>query len=386
MRTLHLAGFVVVTSPAWLAGAALLVVSLIASLPLGTGGRVEGAFAIVVAIGAASLLAAAIVILWLGRAIVARSRGAAPAEVRVLALGLPPAPEPAPTSPSSELLIGLTAPLLGGILGAVLVAASRAIGGDSTAASALHWGLTWLGGGILVVTGFVSLPLLPLDGGRVVRALAWRMAGDLDRATRITTTIGRGFGYVVLGAGIVATIAGELLLGLWLLLLGWLATRVARSSAERARLEVLTAGLLVRDAIERDPPTIGPALTLDALMAQDDQDALRGVYPVVEDGRLRGVVFVSRVSRRTRRRWREQRAADVMVPRERLRALRETDPLLDAVVRLEGGRVAAFPVVAEADPARLVGLVTRDAVLVRMRARQAILESGIAAAERAPRG
>jgi CBS domain-containing protein len=278
-------------------------------------------------------------------------------------------------------------PVAGFLLGVALVALSRFVaGGGDDLLSAVRWGLTWLGFGVLVVAVFVSLPLLPLDGGRIVRAVAWRLSGDLDRATRITTTIGRTFGYLVLGAGLVATLAGDLLIGIWLLLLGWLATRVARSAAERARLERLTVGLRVSDAIDRDPPIIGPALTVDALMARDEQDNASGVYPVVEDGRLAGVVFATRVSRRARRRWPDLRAADVMVPRARLRSLRESDPLLEAIVRLDSGRVAAFPVVADDDAARLVGLVNRDDVLERLRARQAIVDARVRQAGRPARG
>jgi CBS domain-containing protein len=121
-------------------------------------------------------------------------------------------------------------------------------------------------------------------------------------------------------------------------------------------------------------------------MAQDGRDDARGVYPVVEDGRYLGVVFTTRVGRRTRRRWTELHASDVMVPSGRLLSLHEGDPLLDAVVRLEGGRVAAFPVVADDDPTRLVGLVNRDDVLERLRARQAIVDARVGQAGRAARG
>ena len=121
MTTLHLAGFPVITSPAWLVGASLLIVSLVASLPLGVGARIDGALAIVVAASAAAILAVIIVGLWVGRAIVARARGATATEVRVLALGLPPAPETPPTSAAGELVIALTVPLVGGLLGVVLL-------------------------------------------------------------------------------------------------------------------------------------------------------------------------------------------------------------------------------------------------------------------------
>jgi CBS domain-containing protein len=75
-----------------------------------------------------------------------------------------------------------------------------------------------------------------------------------------------------------------------------------------------------------------------------------------------------------------------MVPRARLRSLRESDPLLEAIVRLDSGRVAAFPVVADDDAARLVGLVNRDDVLERLRARQAIVDARVRQAGRPARG
>jgi CBS domain-containing protein/Zn-dependent protease len=387
MRSIRLLGFRVLLAPAWLIGASLLVTSLVASLPLGLAPRLSAAGALIVAVLVAGLLAVVIVGLELLRALVARRRGVATDEIRILTLGLAPPRAVPPLSPGTEAIVAASAPLVGGVLGASLVLASQGLDGVAAeVVTAIDQALMWLGSGVLVVAAFMSLPLLPLDGGRLVRAVAWRLTGDLGRATALTAAIGRGFGYLVLGAGIITTFVGELLLGLWLLLLGWLATRVARGSADRARLEELTAGLVVGDALDTEPPSIGPSLTLDALLSLDEQADSMGVYPVVEDGRLGGVVFVRRVQRRARRRAAELRAADVMVPLDRLGAPRPGDPLLDAVIRLESGRVDALPVVADDDAARLVGLLTRDRVLERLRARQTLQAARTGQAGRAARG
>ena len=46
------------------------------------------------------------------------------------------------------------------------------------------------------------LPGMPLDGGRVVRALAWARTGDRDRAGRVAARVGRVLGWVTVGVGV----------------------------------------------------------------------------------------------------------------------------------------------------------------------------------------
>src|SRR3712207_1148318 len=44
---------------------------------------------------------------------------------------------------------------------------------------------------------FNLLPGLPLDGGRIVRALVWWRTGDRNKATRVTAATGRGLAYLL---------------------------------------------------------------------------------------------------------------------------------------------------------------------------------------------
>src|ERR671923_434975 len=53
----------------------------------------------------------------------------------------------------------------------------------------------------LLLTGVNALPVYPLDGGRVVRALLWRGTGAMGRATRIAARLGAGFAVLLVMAG-----------------------------------------------------------------------------------------------------------------------------------------------------------------------------------------
>jgi Zn-dependent protease len=66
-----------------------------------------------------------------------------------------------------------------------------------------------------------AIPGLPLDGGRVLRAVVWAMTGRQETATRIATTAGRRFGELMIGVAVLASAFGFVALALWTALLGF---------------------------------------------------------------------------------------------------------------------------------------------------------------------
>ena len=118
--------------------------------------------------------------------------------------------------PSDELAIALAGPGLS--LALALVDPPARPRGRASAASglgAVAGGLLLIGGMNLVL-GIVSLlPGLPLDGGRVVQALAWAHSGDQDRAGRIAARVGRMVGWTIVGIGVAMAIADLVIPGSW---------------------------------------------------------------------------------------------------------------------------------------------------------------------------
>lgn len=85
---------------------------------------------------------------------------------------------------------------------------------------------------MLVMLHFI--PGFPLDGGRALRVLLWRLTADYVRATRVTSWLGWGFGLVMTAGGIaLLVLTQELFTGIFLVVAGLLLQNAATNSRRR---------------------------------------------------------------------------------------------------------------------------------------------------------
>jgi hypothetical protein len=69
--------------------------------------------------------------------------------------------------------------------------------------------------------GFNLVPGFPLDGGRILRAIAWKWTGSFNRCTAIATTTGSLFAYMLISLGVILAYRVDLFSGLWIVFIGW---------------------------------------------------------------------------------------------------------------------------------------------------------------------
>ncbi len=100
---------------------------------------------------------------------------------------------------------------------------------------------------------FNLLPGLPLDGGRIARAIAWKVTGDRARATRIAAGLGRAFSYLLIGLGIFAVSQGSLIAGVWLAVIGFFIGQAARAAVAQSALTAGIERLEVKDVMDGEP-------------------------------------------------------------------------------------------------------------------------------------
>jgi len=141
--------------------------------------------------------------------------------------------------------------------------------------------LQWLGLVNLALLAFNLLPALPLDGGRILRALLWRRSGNFVRATARAARIGSVVAALLIGAGVLEVLAGSIS-GLWLAVIGWFVLEAGRAENRDAGVHAALGGIAVSDLMTRDPITLPSEATLDQVAGTIRGTARHTSYPVLD--------------------------------------------------------------------------------------------------------
>jgi Zn-dependent protease len=157
--------------------------------------------------------------------------------------------------------------------------------------------LSWLA---LVNTGlliFNLVPAFPLDGGRIARAIAWKLTGDRHRATRLAGRLGQGFAYILIGLGLFLVADGDVADGLWLMILGWFLAQGARSAVVSSQFAERIEGVTAADLMDDQPVWIPRSASV---LSAQEEFFLRYRLPWIpmvdeHDGHLVGLLHADRV-------------------------------------------------------------------------------------------
>ena len=212
---------------------------------------------------------------------------------------------------------------------------------------------------------FNLIPAFPLDGGRIARAIAWKLTGDRNRATRFAARLGRLGGYVMVGAGRGALArTGDYVGGIWLAFIGCFLAGAARSAEAQADFSGRIEHIRVADVMDAEPVAIPEGAPLSEA---EQQFFLRygwPWFPVVDSsGQARGRrVAGGRRERARRGAGRRATVGSVMARDDGSSGLRvRLEEPLEKLLTQEGlARLGA--IMAVDGDGMLRGIVTVDAV------------------------
>jgi len=230
----------------------------------------------------------------------------------------------------------------------------------------------------LLLMAFNLVPGFPLDGGRLLRAVLWKVLGNFRQATWVASWCGRGVAGVLILVGAVNFLLGGLLGAFWWIVIGLFLWHAAKASYEQVRFREALKGLTARDALSEAATTVAPDLTLDRLVPEYFYKYRRRSFPVVdESGQVQGLVRLGEVRALPRTEWEVRSVRDVMSTLDEAPTVSPDEELTSVFQKLGQAGDAYLPVVTE--DGRLAGVVTRHEVMTLLQIRTELGEGGASA-------
>ncbi len=314
---------------------------------------------------AAILFFASVLVHELARAMVAKRYGLPVRRITLFLFGGITGLEEEPRSANTELAVALVGPLTSIVIGVIASLLASAAAGraayqaDTTEGVLMALGpgatlLAWLGPINILLGLFNLLPGFPLDGGRVLRAIVWRITGDFRRATRVAAGCGRVLSWLLMACGALMLFGVRVPLlgrgfvgGLWLLFIGWFLNRTALYSYQRMVVIDLLDGVPVARLMRRETPVVSPDMTVSQVVDDYLLGTEEHAFPVVQDGRVVGMITLDDVRKVPRSEWPNKRVEQVMTPVGALGMVKPNEPMTEAFEQLERRNVQSLPVVEE---------------------------------------
>jgi predicted transcriptional regulator len=155
----------------------------------------------------------------------------------------------------------------------------------------------------LLLGVFNLVPAFPLDGGRVFRSILWGATHRFDRATNIASLVGQGFGYLMIGLGLVRLVFGDLAGGVWTMFIGWFLSQAAGAARRDRRLRESLRGVQVRQLMDPTVPFVDAHSSVQQLVFEHLLRSDRRRLIVIRDGQPAGIVDAAAVNTIARDVW-----------------------------------------------------------------------------------
>ncbi len=302
----------------------------------------------------------------LAHSLVARRRGLPVTSITLFIFGGVSNIEREPTSPGIEFQMAVVGPLTSLLIGVICFLLQLPLQGSN---SPLEGILFYLAVTNILLGVFNLIPGFPLDGGRVLHSIVWRLTGNMRQAMRVASLTGQFIAYLFILLGIWIFFAGSILDGLWLGFIGWFLLSAAQSANAQVMLTSVLRGVTVGEVMNPKPTTVAANISLQQLVdAYFLPGGLRYAL-VMQADHLVGLMTLSDIRHIPREQWGQVPVSNAMIPLSRLHVVTPQQSLSDVLPLMAGRDVNQLPVVQND---ALVGIVSRDAIVHYLEIRRSL--------------
>jgi CBS domain-containing protein len=254
--------------------------------------------------------------------------------------------------------------ILAGIFGLAWLLVSNVVPIGETSARNFIIPILYYGALLNTILGtFNLIPAFPSDGGRILRAFLVRRKKDYNEATKSAANIGIAISYAFMAFGFITLLSGEIIGGIWVLLLGWFLRSGAESYLAQIRLTSILSRTYLRDIMNTNVISVKSDLAADELLRDYFNKYMKSAFPVVDERkRLLGLVTLARLFAVPEANLNRVKAEDVMIHRSDLIVMNADMTAENALMQMTQKRMGkAF--VCKEDTDELVGMVSKTDVL-----------------------
>ncbi len=250
-------------------------------------------------------------------------------------------------TPKKEFKMAIAGPLLSLFLG--LVFFSINISSSFVYLEAITYYLYKLN---FILAAFNMAPGYPLDGGRVLRAVAWGITKDIKKATRIASKGGRGVAILLIVIGFITSFGIiELKLfdvylgGLWFIIIGFFLYYIAGASYEQMILKDILSNVKIKEVMVKDVRTVNPDISLSDLF-QDYflKYGTEGTL-VAKKKKFLGAITINELKKIPKPEWSKKKVKEVLVPASKIDVAKENDNAMKILNKMAKSKIRVMPVI-----------------------------------------
>lgn len=293
----------------------------------------------------------------LAHSLVARARGLSVKNITLFIFGGVSTIEGEPTHPGIEFQMAFVGPLASLLIGGLALGLFWIIGKSTSPLAAI---LGYLAVTNLLLGLFNLLPGFPLDGGRVLRAIVWKISGSALKATRVAAFVGQLIAYLLIFGGIWLIIRGDFFDGIWFGFIGWFLLSGSQSANTQATLEAMFKGMTVGEIMNTRPAVVPANISLQKLV--DDlllPNGWRGAF-VLQGDQLAGLITLSDIRHFPQETWVQTPVGFAMKSLETIHTVSPEQSVNEVLPLMVVQDINQVPVVTHG---QLVGTLSREDIL-----------------------
>jgi Zn-dependent protease/predicted transcriptional regulator len=260
-----------------------------------------------------TLLFASVLAHELSHAIMARAEGFGTGNITLYMFGGLASLEGQPAQPSSEFKIAIVGPAASFLVGLIFYGLAELIDYNASA-NAVSLVLRHLGLVNWFLAGFNILPGMPLDGGRVLRALLWRFNKNFRVATQLAVRSGFMIAFALVALGIYSFLYQERITGLWSISIGLMIALMLNTTAGHSHRILRAKRGTIQEVMNPDVVLIPPNMKISDFIDKVLKNNHHTSFPVALNRKLHGLLLLEELMSLPESEWQQVEARQVMRP------------------------------------------------------------------------